>query len=334
MLTRHRAFSLAELLVVLALLASMVALLLPAVQAARESSRRVICQNNLKQLFSSLAVHVATLKHYPYGGWGHEWVGVPGRGSGLRQPGGWAFSVLPFMESQELHDLGLNTASGARDDDYSRRLRTPLPTFVCPSRRASAAWEVASSYRYAGNPRPYGHTSRVARSDYAVNGGSSHALSFPGPATIEEGDDPLWWKDRTYVGEFTGISHLRTAAPLNTFEDGFSKTYLLGEKMLNPTMYETGLSLGDNDSLYSGFSNDLHRYTGLASDPQPFLPPHVDGIEEGVKGFFRFGSAHIDGFNVTYCDGAIRFVAYSVDPEVHFRAGHRRDGGADIATLR
>jgi len=335
MRTNRHGFTLIELLVAISIVGIMVALLLPAVQSAREAGRRATCQNNLKQICISIDLHVASTRHYPFGGWGHEWVGVPGRGSGARQPGSWVYSVLPYLEHGDLHDLGINHTGAAEDEDYSRRLSTPLPVFTCPTRRTCATWEVASSYAYAGMPRPAGHVPRVARSDYAINGGASHVLSFRGPESLEVGDDRLYWKDKTYVGTFTGVSHLRTAASLNTFDDGFGKTYLVGEKMIDPSMYDNGLSVGDNDSIYSGFSNDLHRYTGLLGSSSPWLPPIPDGNENiEPRGYVRFGSAHGDGFHMAYCDGAVKFIDFGVDPEVHFRAGHRRDEGIAIELLR
>jgi hypothetical protein len=206
--------------------------------------------------------------------------------------------------------------------------------FSCPTRRRCDTWRVAGVYGYAGTPKPCGHAEQVGRSDYAINGGSSHALSFPGPPTLEIGDEPIYWKNKTYVKEFSGVSHLRTAAPLNSFDDGFSKTYLIGEKMIDPANYENGLSVGDNDSIYSGFSNDLHRYAGLAGGSPPWLPPLPDGIENiDPRGYLRFGSAHA-GFFIAYCDGAVRFLSYDIDPEVHFRAGYRRDGGIAVGHLK
>jgi hypothetical protein len=234
----------------------------------------------------------------------------------------------------DLNQLGLNQIGNAEEAAYSRRLGTPLPVFTCPSRRPCATWEVATMYGYAGAPKPLGHAVRVARSDYAINGGSSHALSFPGPPTLEIGDDPGFWQNKTYVKEFSGISHLRTAASLNSIHDGLSKTYLIGEKMIDPAKYENGLSIGDNDSIYSGFTNDLHRYAGLAGATPPWLPPLRDGIENvDPKGYLRFGSAH-DGFFMAYCDGAVTFVGYDIDPEVHYRAGHRRDLGMAVDQLK
>ena len=99
-------FTLVELLVVITIIGILIALLLPAVQAAREAARRVQCSNNLKQLGLAMLQHEERNRFFPTGGWGWYWVGDPDRGFGKEQPGGWVFSVLPYMEQQPLHDLG------------------------------------------------------------------------------------------------------------------------------------------------------------------------------------------------------------------------------------
>src|SRR5690242_9246733 len=100
------AFSLVELLVVIAIISTLIALLLPAIQAARESTRRAHCQNNLRQIALALLDFHDVYKIFPNGGWGHEWVGDPDRGVGARQPGGWIYSLLPFIEEPSLYESG------------------------------------------------------------------------------------------------------------------------------------------------------------------------------------------------------------------------------------
>ena len=80
----HRGFTLVELLVVIAIIAMLVVLLLPAVQAARESAHRTQCMNNLRQLGLGVLLHLETHGHFPSGGWGHAWVGLPGRAQDSR----------------------------------------------------------------------------------------------------------------------------------------------------------------------------------------------------------------------------------------------------------
>jgi prepilin-type processing-associated H-X9-DG protein len=121
--------------------------------------------------------------------------------------------------------------------------------------------------------------------------------------------------------------------------DGASKTSLAGEKHVDSVHYTTGESLGDNESLYAGYCTDLHRFAGavesLAISVPPFAEPVSDNsnLINGIQASTRFGSAHPNGLNMLYCDGAIQFVGFDVDPEVHLRSGHRYDEGRPLKSL-
>src|SRR5947207_12126668 len=103
---RRDGFTLIELLVVIAIIAILIGLLLPAVQKVREAAARTQCLNNLKQMGIGLHSCHDTNGYFPSGGWGWNWMGDPDRGSGKRQPGGWVFCILPYVEQQQLFSQG------------------------------------------------------------------------------------------------------------------------------------------------------------------------------------------------------------------------------------
>src|SRR5829696_8419517 len=137
----HRdGFTLVELLVVIAIIGTLVALLLPAVQAAREAARRTQCVNNLKNLAQAALNHHDVSKHFPTGGWGWWWVGDPDRGFGKRQPGGWLFNLMPYTEESAAYELAADGQPNVITPQQSAAIRLivvkPLPLIGCPSRRA------------------------------------------------------------------------------------------------------------------------------------------------------------------------------------------------------
>jgi prepilin-type N-terminal cleavage/methylation domain-containing protein/prepilin-type processing-associated H-X9-DG protein len=320
-----RAFTLVELLVVIAIIGVLISLLLPAVQAAREMSRLASCRNNLKQIGLALLTVHDQRGAFPSGGWGYEWSGMPARGAGLRQPGGWIFSLLPNIEQQSLYSLAMDGNQG----DATMRLEQPLTAFTCSSRRACQSWPIADRYPFAKSPKPAGLPIRAGRGDYAINSGATLPLSFNGPATLAAGDTATFaWPDM--VGppslpdlQFSGISHVHTSTTIRRISDGLSHTYLVGEKYLEPAHYETGESLGDKASLYTGYCNDNHRFAELTL---PLAPDGALPIAD-LRANLRFGSVHPAGTNFAFCDGSVQLISYDVSPEIHYQSGHTSDSG-------
>ena len=162
---------------VITIIGILIVLLLPAVQAAREAARIVQCQNNCKQLALGCLDHESTTKRFPTGGWGFGWTGDPDRGNDWRQPGGWTYNILPYIEQQPLHDLGIQAGldSQAKLDAGTQRINTPMSYLNCPTRRRAIVYPWLSSYvwfSWATNMNsPWRPTPSFARSDYAMNGG-------------------------------------------------------------------------------------------------------------------------------------------------------------------
>jgi len=169
-----RGFTLVEMLVVVTIIGLLAGLTLPAVQGALEASRRSTCANNLSQLAKGMARHESGMGHFMSGGWGPAWLGVANRGSDSGQPGGWAFSMLPYIEETGLlaaiESVDATTATAA----YTKFASRSVPILACPSRRRSSAIPVAADL---GGFRSAASASmaipRVIRTDYAANGGST-----------------------------------------------------------------------------------------------------------------------------------------------------------------
>ncbi|MEX0818470.1 MAG: DUF1559 domain-containing protein, partial [Pirellulaceae bacterium] len=139
-MSKHRGFTLVELLVVIAIIGILVALLLPAVQAAREAARRMQCSNNLKQLGLALHNYHDTLKTFPPGYVSNR-PGVEGSSSWCRSGGvqgaPWTALILPYMEQQNLHDqFNFNVPFQATSNQMAppnSNVVIPLDTYSCPS---------------------------------------------------------------------------------------------------------------------------------------------------------------------------------------------------------
>ena len=134
-------FTLVELLIVITIIGILISLLLPAVQAAREAARRMQCQNNLKQLGLAASNHESATGRFPTGGWGYSWVGDPDRGNDWRQPGGWIYNLLPYLEQQALHDLPSGKSGQPLLDAVTQMMETPLDGLICPTRRRAVLYD-------------------------------------------------------------------------------------------------------------------------------------------------------------------------------------------------
>jgi hypothetical protein len=191
--------------------------------------------------------------------------------------------------------------------------RTPLPAFVCPSRRSASLWPrvivagVPGGHAYNADPLP-----SVARADYVANGGDAKVMWGGGPAP----SNAFAGNGFANMAGSNGICSQRSQVRMADVDDGTTMTYMVGEKYLNPDHYEDGVDYGDDHSLLAGDDYDMQAWTDN--------PPLRD--TRGFVDFWRFGGQHPGGFQVVLCDGSVRLVAFEIDAVVHRYLGNRRDG--------
>jgi prepilin-type N-terminal cleavage/methylation domain-containing protein len=309
----RQGLTLVELLVVVAIIGTLLGLLLPAVQASRESARRMSCQNNLKQIALGCLAHEQALKFFPCGGWGWGWLGDPDMGFADRQPGGWIFNILPYVEESQRRSIGAGETFEQKKASRVTLVSMPLVLFLCPTRSRAGSFSYPYHDKWNLNYMP----TLSARGDYAINAGSqARNQIYIGPATIEDGlNSEYSWPD---ASDHNGISYQRSQVKHSNLTDGTTVTYLAGEKYLNPRQYYEGWDGADNSNLYTGYENDNHRDTSQL--------PATDW--NGLTLYQSFGSAHAATFNMSACDGSVRAVSYGIDATIHRNLGSRADGTA------
>jgi prepilin-type processing-associated H-X9-DG protein/prepilin-type N-terminal cleavage/methylation domain-containing protein len=321
---RPAAFTLIELLVVIGIIGILIALLLPAVQAAREAARRTQCSNNLKQLSLAALSHVEAHGHFPTGGWTPFFVGDPDRGFDQRQPGGWPFNVLPYIEQDPLRVIGKGQSPTDKRQSVVTVIETPLSVFCCPSRRGCQA--IPNTGLALNNVN---QPTVVAVTDYAGNAtGTSGCVQVGNAQTPEEAEATMAsWPDVSAWSK--GIFYARSLVTVADIPDGTTNTVLFGEKHRDPAMYTTledvGVSMNGNsaETLY-GYGGNTARMFWDPPQAQPFAQDSP--IAASARAHYNFGSAHSNGANISFCDGSVRAISYTADPKLLYQIGNRRDG--------
>jgi prepilin-type N-terminal cleavage/methylation domain-containing protein len=319
--TRSRfGFTLVELLVVIAIIGILSGLLLPAVQASRETARRLQCRNNLKQIGLACQSHLSRQRHFPTGGWGYWWIGDPDRGFSQSQPGGWVYNILPDLELTALRNRGKGAKEADKKTAAVAVVHTPISEMICPSRRSVGLYQksIAGTFIAYNADENDPNDNVLARSDYAACCGSQSFNDVgAGPMSFEEAAEFHWPDSNTPSSPRyqDGVIYQRSAIKPTDIRRGSSHTIIAGEKYINPENYYTGLDPGDNESLYTGQNNDNYRVTSA--------PPCRD--QRGETNSTRFGSAHAAACHFVMCDGSVHSVSYDVDPDAFKLYGSRNN---------
>jgi type II secretory pathway pseudopilin PulG len=310
------------LLVVIAIIGILIALLLPAVQAAREAARRAQCTNNLKQMGLGFHNYLDTLKEFPYAGNGVDPARTlinGGIAMGREQAWGWAYQILPYMELQNLWE----------DPNDTNIKATVVPGYFCPTRgRTNKVFDVNAG----------GTVGLRAQIDYMANHGGYTNPPTSNPDRMQTGSN-----FNGIVGRSQQTLALFPKVDTGSILDGTSNTILVGERSIfinwwngpggpETDAYRGGWTAGTNLQGYL-----TRGYGGAMISPikDKIQPPGLTGAGNILNfGYKHFGSSHPDGALFVFCDGSVRSIRFSVAPDVFRRACNRKDGeplsGSDL----
>lgn len=342
----RRGFTLVELLVVIAIIGILVALLLPAVQAAREAARRMSCGNNMKQLGLALHNYHDTFKVFPPGHLSQNalqriaanvqandnqtvdsFVGLTGNNGGAlsAQYGpSWMQFILPFVEQQPLADL-YNPGRLLADTTYAPHVQMVgsfIPSYTCPS----DAWAKVNTPGVL-NSVP---TINWARASYAVSTGRLTAGS-------------RLYRDnyKTLRVDYKGFAGNNGGASIATILDGTSNSVAVWEILAGPIAQDTRGSWAMGRAVQSGGCDNQGDCQGI--NDRTGNPDDYHECATGAQ-YVRIGnfgwnggdgqlgpkSKHPGGCQATLADASVRFMSQTMDQNNVMRAINSIQNGETV----
>ncbi|TWT34669.1 DUF1559 domain-containing protein [Blastopirellula retiformator] len=287
---RWRGFTLVELLVVIAIIGVLIALLLPAVQQARDAARRMSCTNNLKQLALALHNYHDTFGSFP-----------PSGIDGGKSHGMW-IRLAPFYEQSAIYDQ--YNFTGTWRDNLPLCSESSMDALHCPSGSTVittlASEQPCPTTHYFGNSGPIG-LNATTNANYARDTSRENVSSFG-----EVADE--------------GVFKLRSNLGLRDVTDGSSNTILVGELSWNKYPFYRAWNRGlhwTSNGLYMATTKN-HRYPiNIGIKTPSFTMVANNG---------GYGSQHPGGANFATADGAVKFFPATIEMETYLALASRAGG--------
>ncbi len=324
---RHssQGFTLVELLVVIAIIGVLVALLLPAIQSAREAARRISCTNNIRQVCFATLNYEDTYGKLPPGSV-FQTQRRTADGGRIQWRASLSARILPFAESSALHgliDFDQNYISNQQLEDGTYISAYVVPMYICPS-------DDSEMYREVGNGQLF------AKTNYAASSGSRmlNESSTAGCPTVCT-NEPVDWnrfalKEEVTLGSMNAGTAVRSG-PFTRYEwqtelrevtDGLSQTIFFGEVVPDCSVHARRGWLDANNADGMATTTVPINYDSCQDDSP-------DGCQRPCNWNMEFGfkSRHPGGANFAYGDGSVHFITEDVDHENYQLLGDMADGG-------
>jgi prepilin-type N-terminal cleavage/methylation domain-containing protein/prepilin-type processing-associated H-X9-DG protein len=341
--TSHRpGFTLIELLVVISIIAVLIALLLPAVQSAREAARRIQCTNNMKQLGLATHTYISQTDLFPPGA-------TNGGFNFTSNALNWRAMILPQLEANnQYNSINFSVLMGQNPQAFATVWYSTIAGFLCPS---DGIGQSPAGFVPYGGPNgtvtpaappvppnnPTG-TALVPVSNYHMSFGDNYAVEtlvgttnpWETPNASSMGVNPRigfngWWGSNNNAGSMRGFSDYSTGgtASIASVTDGTSNTILYGE------------GLPDEDA-----NNEMWGFTGGAAGTTIPINWKSNTRYDACVGNFSsvdwtcrysyaargFKSRHPGGANFTFADGSVRFIKSSINRVSYASLGSRNGG--------
>ena len=295
-------FTLVELLVVITIIGVLISLLLPAVQAARETARRMSCSNNLKQIGLGLHMYHDSYNMLPAGWRGYDpsdgsphWFGLPGWA--------WSASILPYMEQAAIYDSVIYFDQPIHDASNDAARVAKIGIFRCPTDIGENTFDLAGGGPSVGTPPAF--PIKLATGNYI---GVFGTFDFHDVCNPSNPTPP-------YNGcKGNGTFYLNDQIRFADIHDGLSNTLIVGERS---SQWYPSTWVG----VVTGGQHAVARVAGLACSSH-----HEEEEEEDDHEAHAFSSMHVGGTNFLFGDGSVKMISESIDQDV-FKALATRNAG-------